>query len=139
MSIEIKRIDDAFQLEATGSGPFTVKMDGEEKIGGKGQGVKPMELMLMGIGGCSSIDVLSILKKQRQEVKDYRVTVDGEREVVPKPPSVFKKIHVKFSFSGDLDESKVARAIELSMTKYCSVTRILEKTADITYSYEINK
>ncbi len=138
MSIEIKRIDDAFQLEAKGSGPFTVIMDAGEKVGGKGQGVRPMELMLMGIGGCSSIDVLSILKKQRQKVRDYSVTVDGKREEVPKPPAVYKNIHVKFSFSGDLDESKVARAIELSMTKYCSVTRILEKSADITYSYEIN-
>ena len=139
MSITIKRIDDAFQMEAKGSGPHPVIIDAAEKVGGKNQGVRPMELMLMGIGGCSSIDVLSILKKQRQEVKEYSVVVDGEREDVPKPPSVFKKIHIKFSFRGDLDESKVARAIELSMTKYCSVTRIMEKSADITYSYEINK
>ena len=135
MGIEIKRIDDGYQLEAKGSGPGSVVLDKAVEGGGKGQGVRPMELMLMSIGACSTFDVIAILKKQRQDLKDIKVSVDGNR--VDDVPSVFDKIHLTYFLTGDVDESKAQRAIDLSVRKYCSASAMLAKTADITYSFEI--
>jgi putative redox protein len=136
MNIRIKRIDNDFQLEAEGTGPHPVILDGALKIGGHGQGVRPMELLLMGLGGCTSMDVLSILRKMKQDVQDFNVIVEANREK-DKVPSLFEDIQVKYILKGDLDEKKVRKAIELSMTKYCSATAILEKSAKITYTLEI--
>ena len=137
MGIEIRRIDDAYQLEAKGSGPGSVIVDKSEQGGGKGQGVRPMELMLMSIGACSTFDIIGILKKQRQDLKDIRVSVDGNR--VDDVPSIFDKIHLTYFLTGDVEESKAQRAIDLSVQKYCSASAMLAKTADITYSFEIEK
>lgn len=136
--VTLKRINNDFKLEARGTGPYPVYLDGAPKIGGHSDGVRPMELLLMGIAACSSMDVLSILRKMKQEVKEYSVEVQGSREQ-DKIPSLFETIHVSFSFDGDLTDDKVRRAIDLSMKKYCSVTAILEKTAKISYSFTINK
>lgn len=137
MKIEITRKDDAFQLEARGSGPYGVLVDKAEKSGGKGQGARPMELLLMGIGCCSGFDVIEILKKQRQDLKDIRISVDGNR--VDEVPSVYDKIHLTFYFKGDIEESKAKRAIDLSIGKYCSASAMLSRAAKITYSFEIEK
>ena len=95
-----------------------------------------MQLLLAGIGSCSSIDIIHLLKKQRQQLDDIKITVTAEREK-DTAPSLFTDIHVHFELYGPLDEKKVQRAVALSMDKYCSVTRILEKTAKITYDYTI--
>jgi putative redox protein len=97
-----------------------------------------MELLLMGLGGCSAIDVVLILKKARQTVVDFRIEVEGQREVdaIPAP---FEKIHIKYFFKGDLKPKKVEDAIRLSMEKYCSATVMLAKSAEITWSYEIEE
>lgn len=97
-----------------------------------------MQLLLAGLGGCSTIDIVGILKKQRQELEDIRVTVDGEREPNVEP-SLFQDIHVHFTLTGNLDEDKVRKAVDLSMEKYCSVAKTLEKTARITYDFKIVK
>ncbi|MCL4157996.1 UNVERIFIED_CONTAM: hypothetical protein GTU68_064015 [Idotea baltica] len=95
-----------------------------------------MELMLAGIAGCSSIDIGLILTKQKQVLEDLEVKVEAEREK-DKTPALFTDIHVHFILKGNIDENKAKRAVELSMDKYCSVGKILEKTANITYSFEI--
>lgn len=114
----------------------TVIMDGAPEFGGRNQGHRPMELVLIGMGGCTAFDVISILRKSRQDVTDCVAELEAERaDTIPK---VFTRIHVHFIVSGiDLDPKKVARAIELSANKYCSASRMLAKTADITHDYEI--
>lgn len=137
MKITLKRLDDAYHMKASNEDGCTIETDGSPKIGGGNKGMRPMQLLLAAAGSCSSVDIISILKKMKQELKDFQVEVNGEREpdVVP---SLFTDIHLHFKLSGNLEKDKVKRAVDLSMTKYCSVTKTLEKTAKITYSFEIN-
>ena len=114
----------------------TVIMDGAEEYGGKNQGTRPMELLLLGMGGCSAFDVVLILKKARQEIVDCVVQLDATR--ADKEPKVFTKIHAHFVVTGkDLSEKRVARAVELSAEKYCSASIMLGKTAEITHDFEL--
>lgn len=137
MRIDIKRINNAVNLEATNESGVKMMMDGSDAIGGQNLGMRPMQLLLASLGGCSSMDVLSILKKMQQDVIDYNVVLNGNREDGVEP-SLFKTIDVKFILKGNnLDATKVNRAVELSMTKYCSVVKTLEPTCVITYSTEI--
>ena len=101
------------------------------------QGVSPMELLLMGVAGCSSIDIISILKKQKQHYKDLTIEVEGEREKV-ELANLFKRIHAKVKFTGDVDPKKAYKACELSFTKYCSVSKMLEGKAEISFSAYVN-
>jgi putative redox protein len=136
MSVEMNRVAGDFHFEAFGSDKVAVQIDAAAAIGGTNAGTRPMELLLMGLGGCSAIDVLLILKKSRQIVEDIRITIEGQREVdaIPAP---FEKIHLKFFLKGDLKPKKVEDAIRMSMEKYCSATAMLEKSAEITWSYVI--
>jgi len=137
MQIKIKRLNDAFHMEATNEEGVSIHMDGSPDIGGQDLGFRPMQLILSGLGGCSTIDILDILKKQRQEVRDIDIDVSATR-YEDQVPSLFKAIHIKYIVQGPVDEKKLIRAIELSLDKYCSVAKILEKTAEISYSYELN-
>jgi putative redox protein len=101
-------------------------MDSSPESGGLNYGVRPMQTLLMSLAGCSAIDVISILKKQRQEIVDYKMTVSGEREA-GKEPSLWKSIVVEFHLYGDIDPDKAARAVDLSINKYCSVSATLVK------------
>jgi len=136
MKVELRRVNDAFHFEAVGAAGVAVHIDGSPEIGGVNAGARPMEMILMGLGGCSAIDIVLILQKQRQVIEDMRITIEAER-VPNETPSVFKTIHVHYTFKGDLNEEKVKRAIELSMEKYCSVTAILNKTAEISHSFSV--
>lgn len=138
MKINLKRINENYKMEATNENGNSIIMDGSEDIGGENLGARPMQVVLMALAGCTSIDVLSILKKQRQLVTDYDVEVTADREQ-NKVPSLFTDIHIKFMLKGDLDPIKVEKAIELSADKYCSVSKLLEKTANITWSFTINE
>jgi len=137
MKIELNRINDMFHFEATNEDGNVVEMDGSTSIGGEGKGVRPMQMLLMGLGGCSGIDIVLILKKQKQVVEDFKMTIDGDRQKDVEP-SLFEKINVNFKLKGDLDHNKVRRAVALSMDKYCSVSKTLEKTAEISYSITVN-
>jgi putative redox protein len=119
----------------SGSG-HSVVMDGAPDAGGRNLGVRPMEMLLLGLGGCTAFDVISILRKSRQQMVDCEVELEAERaEDIPK---VFTRIHVHFIVSGkDLDQNRVARAVELSADKYCSASRMLAKTAEITHDFEV--
>ncbi len=136
IKIELNRLNDAFHLEAKNELGNSVHIDASPDIGGTNQGMRPMQLLLAAMGGCSSIDIISILKKQKQELKDIKVTITGEREkeVVP---SLFVAVHAHFKFYGDLDEIKVKKAVSLGVDKYCSVAKTLGYKARITHSYEI--
>jgi putative redox protein len=136
MKVELRRVNDAFHFEAVGAAGVPVHIDGSPDIGGVDAGARPMEMILMGLGGCSAIDIVLILQKQRQVIQDMTISIEAER-VPNETPSLFKTIHVHYNFKGDLQIEKVARAIELSMEKYCSVTAILNKTAVITHSFTI--
>lgn len=136
MKIELARQNDAYHMQATNEDNCTVDIDGSPEIGGQNKGMRPMQLLLAGIGSCSSIDIISILKKMKQPLEDIKVTVEAEREK-DKAPALFTDIHVHYKLFGSLEEEKAKRAVELSMEKYCSVTRILEKTAHITWSFEV--
>ncbi len=138
MKIELNRVDNDFHFRAKGSSDVPVNIDAAESIGGHNQGARPMELLLMGIGGCSAIDIISILKKQKQQIDDFQIEIDAEREK-DKVPSLFEYINVVFKLTGKLDHSKVERAVNLSMEKYCSVAAIIEKTVEIKYSFEISE
>lgn len=139
MKITINRLNDAVHMEAKNEDEVSLQMDGTDEIGGINGGFRPMQMLLAAAGGCSAIDVIGILKKQRQNPDDLQIEVTGERVDVD-TYSEFKSIHIHFILKGaHLDESKVARAIDLSLTKYCSVSKTLEKTAKITSSYKIEK
>ncbi len=132
MKITLKRLNDAYHMRATNESGNSIEMDGSPAIGGENLGARPMEAVLMSLAGCSSIDVISILKKMKQEVTDYDVEVTAERR--DEIPSIFTKIHMKFIVKGkNIEEEKVKRAAQLSAEKYCSVSKILEPTADITW------
>ncbi|MDG1850178.1 MAG: OsmC family protein [Flavobacteriales bacterium] len=135
MNIELVRKNKAFHFEATDSSNQKVQIDAGPKVGGEDKGTRPMDLLLMALGGCSSIDIGLILKKQKQELEDFKVQITADREDAV--PSLFKKINLHFILWGDLKEKKVIKSIELSLEKYCSVAKILEPTAEITYSFEI--
>ncbi len=136
MKIEFKRIDDAYLMEAVNENGNITLTDGSPDIGGSNQAMRPMQLMLVGLGGCSSIDVIHLLNKQRQDLQDIKLSVTAEREegVVP---SLFTNIHIHYQLYGPIDPKKAERAISLSVEKYCSVGKLLEKTANITWDYEI--
>ncbi len=136
MRVTLGRKNDAVHFIARTEGGGVVPIDGAPAIGGQGLGARSMELLLAGIGGCSGIDVLTILQKQREQVAGFSITVDGEREA-GREPSLFRKIHLHFAIRGPRDPAHVARAVELSMTKYCSVARILEPTAAISWSHVV--
>ena len=114
----------------SGSG-HGIYMDAAEEVGGEDSAARPKEMLLHGIGGCSGMDVISILKKMRQTPITFRMEVNADQ--TDEHPMVFKKIHIIYYFSGELDHEKVSRAVELSQTKYCGVSEMFRKTADITY------
>lgn len=135
MQAKIKWVDNVMFVGESGSG-HSVVMDGPPESGGQNLGIRPMEMLLLGLGGCTSFDVLSILKKSRQNVMDCVAEITAERAETE--PKVFTKIHVHFIVTGkDIKEKQVQRAIELSAEKYCSASIMLAKSAEVTHDYEI--
>ena len=134
VEVNLKRLE-GFKFEATNSLGKSAVLDGPAGIGGSDDGLRPMEMVLMGLAGCSSFDLVSILQKQRQTVEDLDIKVQGERS--DNVPSVYEKIHMVFSLKGEIDPKKLEKALELSVEKYCSVAAMLNSTAKITYEYKI--
>jgi putative redox protein len=124
--IELSRVQGDYGFEAYDENGHTVKMDSNPDSGGQNYGVRPMQLLLMGLGGCSAIDVIGILKKQRQDVKDYKMVINGGREA-GKEPSLWKEINIEFHLYGNIDQEKATKAVNLSVNKYCSVAATLDK------------
>lgn len=123
-------------FEGSTESGHSVLMDASPDVGGENKGPRPMEMVLLGLGGCTSIDVMMMLQKGKQDVSDCQVEITAERaESIPK---VFTKIHVHFKvFGHELNEKKVARAVSLSAEKYCSVSKMLETSVAMSHDYEI--
>ncbi|GAB5409859.1 MAG: OsmC family protein [Balneolaceae bacterium] len=137
MKVDVNWLAKDFHMEAGNEEGGKIRMDGNTNIGGLEGGMSPMQLLLAGIGGCSAIDVISILEKQKQDIKSLKVEVDADKQRVDDSYSEFKTIHMHFILTGNLDEKKVKRALDLSITKYCSVSKALEKGSEISYNFEI--
>ncbi len=127
---------DNMQFKGTATSGHSLIMDADEAVGGHNKGFRPMELLLVGFGGCSGMDVISILKKKRQNVTGFELNVKGEkREDYPK---YYKVVHIEYVIKGkDIEKEEVERAIALSLDKYCSVGATLAKAGTITHSYRI--
>lgn len=136
MQASVKWVDGAMFLGESGSG-HSVVMDGPADHGGRNMGVRPMEMLLLGLGGCATFDVMSILRKSRQDVRNCRVELQAER--ADAVPAVFTRIELLFIVEGKkLKEAQVSRAVELSATKYCSASIMLESAGvEIEHSYKI--
>jgi putative redox protein len=137
MNTTVRWIDGMMMVGESASG-HAIIMDGPEDLGGKNLGVRPMEMLLLGMGGCTTVDVVSTLKKMRELVNDCRVEISAER--ADEHPKVFTKIHLHFIVEGEnLNEKKIAKAVSLSADKYCSASIMLGKIADITHDFTINE
>jgi len=135
MKARVKFIEGVSFVGQSESG-HSVVMDGAPESGGKNLGVRPMEMLLLGLGGCSAFDVVHILRKGRQNVTDCVADIDASR--AESDPKVFTKIHVHFTVSGkELDAKRVEQAVHLSAEKYCSASIMLGKVAEITHDFEL--
>ncbi|MFV8343993.1 OsmC family protein [Flavobacterium sp. XS2P39] len=137
MKIQLERINDNYHFELKNERGHVVNVDSRPEFGGDNMGASPMELVLMGVAGCSAIDMISILKKQRQEITSFKAEVEGLRVPVGEAKP-FKEIDVIFFLEGPINEEKAARAAQLSFEKYCSVAKTVEPTATIKYKVVLN-
>ncbi len=137
MQTKIKWTDGMQFVGESGSG-HSIVLDGAPEVGGKNTGMRPMETLLLSMGGCSAMDVIFILRKARQNVTDCIITIEGDRaDTVPK---VFTKIHMHYAVTGNaLDEKQVKRAVDLSANKYCSVTLMLKKALEVSHDFSIEQ
>ena len=133
--IEVNRVNGDFGFEARDASGHIARMDSSPETGGLDFGIRPMQMLLMGLGGCSGIDIISILKKQRQTVEGFRMLIEGEREK-GKEPSLWETAHIIFELKGTIDPDKAKKACELSMEKYCSVAATLRE-ARCTITWEV--
>jgi putative redox protein len=137
VSVKVKWVDGS-QFVASDATGHSVVMDVSKEHGGEGSGFGPMQLLLVALGGCSGMDVVDILRKQRQKLESLELHVSGER--VSEHPRVYGKVHVEYRVKGkDLKEKFVQRAVELSQKKYCSVAATLRPKAEVSYNYIIQQ
>lgn len=135
MKVSLERVNDKFHFEAKGASGVPIHID--SKTDEASNGASPMELLLMGVGGCNAIDIVSILQKQRQKITSYKVDVEGDRKEV-REAKPFQSMHVTIYLEGDIDPKKAIRAADLSFDKYCSVSITMEDTVKVTYSIFLN-
>ncbi len=137
MKINVRRLNDRYKLEAKNEQGNSIIIDNGKAGGGDEEGFRPMQTLLAAFGGCSSIDVISILKKQRLEPFELNIEIEGERET-GKEANLWKTVRAHYIFKGNVPKEKAERAVELSITKYCSVSKTLEAAgAKITYTVEV--
>ena len=134
--ITMERLDDHVNFKASNSFGNSIVLDGSENIGGKGNGVRPMETLLMAMAGCAGIDVVLILKKMKQVIDDIKVDIEADVKKV-EDYKEYSQIHAHFKIWGDIKLTKAEKAVGMSIEKYCSVSKTLSKTAEITWSVEV--
>ncbi|WP_113639421.1 OsmC family protein [Nubsella zeaxanthinifaciens] len=137
MEINLIRKSGKFNFKATNSGGFSVELDANPAIGGTGKGFRPMETLLVGLGGCSGIDMVNILTKQKEDLKDIKINIKATRRE-DETPAIFENIDIQFNLFGELSVAKVERALQMTFDKYCSVSNILGRSATINFTYTIN-
>lgn len=138
MEINLVRKSGKFNFEAENQGGFKVELDAKAEIGGEGKGFRPMEMLLVGLGGCSGIDMVNILEKQKEPLNDIKIAISATRKE-QETPAIFDVIDIRFDLKGDLNVQKVERALDLTFEKYCSVSKILDRSATINFTYTINE
>jgi putative redox protein len=139
IKIDIERVHGDYGFEATDSNGHVVRMDTSPETGGQNFGNRPMQLLLIGLGGCSGIDIISILRKQRQDVQGFHAHIEGDRQSGIEP-SLWQKVTLVFTLTGTIDPEKAKRACELSMNKYCSVAETLRLAGcDLTWEVKVNE
>lgn len=137
ITITLNRIEGDFGFEASDANGHTVRLDTSDETGGFNFGIRPMQSLLMGLGGCSGIDVVSILKKQRLTITGFSMKIQGEREK-GKEPSLWETVHIDFELKGNMDIDKAERACALSINKYCSVAETLRRSGTkITWNVSV--
>ena len=130
-------LNEGMQFVGSADSGHAVLMDAAPEVGGANTALRPMEMLLVSLGGCTGMDVVSILRKMRVEWRRFEILIEAER--APEHPRVFTKIHLTYRIWGEnIPKDKLKKAIDLSQERYCSVTAMLRKTAEITYEYEIN-
>ena len=137
MKVTLERVNEKFHFKVKNDRGYVVDLDKRASQGGDDLGASPMELLLMGVAGCSGIDLIGILQKHRQEIETYHMEVDGERTEIGEAKP-FTGIHVTVFITGKVKPKKALKAAELSFDKYCSVSKTLEPTASITYDVVVN-
>ena len=137
MRVSLNRVNQDYLFEVTNDNGHKVLLDNKSKKEGKVEGVSPMELLLMAVAGCSSIDIIEILNKQKINPKDVKMDVEGDR-IPGLVPSLFNKIKVNVRLEGEISPDKAKRAVSLSFNKYCSVAKTLEYSTPIKYSVFLN-
>ena len=139
IKIELERVEGDYGFEAKDANGHTVRLDTSPEGGGTNFGVRPMQMLLMGLGGCSGNDIVSILKKQRQTIEGFNMKIEGEREA-GKEPSIWKNVTIIFELTGNIDPDKAKRACELSMDKYCSVAETLRRAGgELKWEVRVNQ
>lgn len=136
MKVTLKRLNKEVLFEGANAEGNTIHLDGSPDIGGEGKGMRPTEALLVSIAACSSIDVVILLKKMRQQLDDINVEITGER-AEDQVPKIFTKIHLHFILTGNIKEEKAAQAIQLSADKYCTVAKMVDSVAEITHDFVI--
>ena len=137
--VELERVQGDYGFRAKDAAGHTLQTDTSPENGGADFGLRPMQTLLMALGGCSGIDIVAILKKQRQQIENFTMKINGEREV-DKIPSLWKTVHVDFYLSGDIDTDKATKACSLSIEKYCSVAETLRRAgAAVTWQVHVNE
>ena len=136
MKVTIKRLNKDVLFEGTNAEGNTIQLDGSSAVGGVGKGMRPTEALLTSLASCSSIDVVVLLKKMRQQLEDIQVEVTGER-AEDKIPKVFRKIHLHFILTGNINHEKAAQAIEMSAERYCTIAKMIDRVAEVTHDFEI--
>lgn len=136
MEINLSRKSGKFNFEAVNENGFKVELDAKPAIGGEGKGFRPMETLLVGLGGCSGIDVVNVLTKQKEPLDDIKINIKATRKDEEMPP-IFDVINIHFDLYGNLSVAKVERAIQMTFDKYCSVSNILGRSATINFTYAI--
>ncbi len=131
MHLSLDQINDAIQFQGT-NGSYDVAIASTDDQ----EGLSPMEMAALSVVGCSSIDLLTILEKQKQDIEAFSADIDGER--ADEPPRVFTNLHLHYEFNGDVDPDKVRRAINLSLDTYCSLSNMIDQTATITFAFTVN-
>lgn len=136
MEINLSRKNNLYHFEAVNAAGETIQLDANPSIGGQGLGFRPMETLLVGLGGCSGIDMVNILNKQKEDLKDIQISIKATRKDA-EVPAIFENILIHFKLYGSLNTLKVEKALQLTFDKYCSVAKILSATASIRYTFEI--
>jgi putative redox protein len=139
IQVELERVEGDYGFRALDAKGNALQMDSSLENGGLEHGIRPMQTLLMALGGCSGIDIVSILKKQRQLIEGFRMKISGEREA-GKEPSLWKTVAVHFELKGDIDEDKARKACALSIDKYCSVAETLRRAGTaITWTVQVQQ